>query len=89
MELGVTIEGSDEQQCEYCFRKLDEFETEVFDSLPDLEDKLNDDTMTSYVTTEVDTALRTPKNPYENLMRKTFSHMSMIQEIFSIVSMGF
>ena len=49
LELGVRIEGSDGHQCEYCVRKLDEFETEVFDSLPDLEDKLNADTMLSLI----------------------------------------
>ena len=29
------------------------------------------------IATEVDAAFRTPKNPYENLMRKIFSHMPL------------
>ena len=40
-----------------------------------------------FVATEVDAAYKTPKNPYENLMRENFSHMPMIQEMFSILYM--
>ena len=39
------------------------------------------------IATEVDAAFRTPKNPYDDLMRKILSQMPMIQEILSIVYM--
>ena len=40
------------------------------------------------IATDFDVAFRTPKNTYENLMRKTFfSQMPMIEEILSIVYM--
>ena len=49
VQLGVDIEGSAAHECGNCKRKLSEIETEVFDALPELEDKLNEDTMLSII----------------------------------------
>ena len=49
LQLGIDIEGSAAHECENCKRKLTEQETEVFDALPELEDKLHKDTMLSII----------------------------------------